>query len=224
MVILANERQWISGIAERVSENRANAIHTRLELAEFRTGAAVAGGLNHRVGADSHTTWAEVLGDIALEVDDFAGRIVGGLILEVKNVDRWKVTFLEQNTEISPKTPMGVWSGQFTTLRTPKIYNLRSDPFERGPDSIEYADWFAHRSFILVPAQALVASRLESFKGVSAARQSREFHRQRCDGEDHVGAEPEQVKTPVRLHPNLATSIDSRLSDSKKRSTSRLAQ
>jgi hypothetical protein len=32
------------------------------------------------------------------------------------------------------------------------------------------------------------------------------------------------VKTPVRLHPNLATSIDSRLSDSKKRSTSRLAQ
>ena len=123
------------------------------------------------------------------------------------------MTFLEQNTEISPKTPMGVWQDSSRSLRTPKIYNLRSDPFERGPDSIEYADWFAHRSFILVPAQALVASRLESFKGVSAARQSREFHRQRCDGEDHVGAEPEQVKTPVRLHPNLATSIDSRLSD-----------
>ena len=32
------------------------------------------------------------------------------------------------------------------------------------PDSIEYADWFAHRSFILVPAQALVAQRLESFR------------------------------------------------------------
>jgi arylsulfatase A-like enzyme len=76
----------------------------------------------------------------------------------------WKVAFLEQNTEISPKTPMGVWTGQFTNLRTPKIYNLRSDPFERGPESINYADWFVHRSFILVPAQALVARRLESFK------------------------------------------------------------
>ena len=76
----------------------------------------------------------------------------------------WKVAFIEQNTEISPKTPMGVWTGQFTNLRTPKIYNLRSDPFERGPESISYADWFAHRSFILVPAQAMVARRLESFR------------------------------------------------------------
>ena len=50
------------------------------------------------------------------------------------------------------------------TLRTPKIYNLRSDPFECAPESINYADWFVHRSFILVPAQALVASRLESFR------------------------------------------------------------
>ena len=59
---------------------------------------------------------------------------------------------------------MGVWTGQFPKLRTPKIYNLRSDPFERGPESINYADWFVHRSFILVPAQAVVAKWLESFK------------------------------------------------------------
>ncbi|MFL6221299.1 MAG: arylsulfatase [Actinomycetes bacterium] len=76
----------------------------------------------------------------------------------------WKVTFLEQNTEISPKTPQGVWSGQFTNLRVPKIYNLRSDPFERGPESINYADWFARRTFILMPAQSLVAKRLASFR------------------------------------------------------------
>ena len=46
----------------------------------------------------------------------------------------------------------------------PKLYNLRADPFERGPESIYYADWLAHRTFILVPAQAIVAKYLESFK------------------------------------------------------------
>jgi arylsulfatase len=76
----------------------------------------------------------------------------------------WKVTFMEQNSHISPEYPQGVWMADFTKLRIPKLYNLRSDPFERGPDSIEYADWFTHRVFILVPAQALVARWLESFK------------------------------------------------------------
>ena len=33
--------------------------------------------------------------------------------------EQWKSTFLEQNVEISPKTPVGVWQGQFTKLRAP---------------------------------------------------------------------------------------------------------
>ena len=63
-----------------------------------------------------------------------------------------------------PETPVGPWMGQFTKLRAPKLYNLRADPFERGPDSIYYADWTAHRMFLLVPAQAFVGQWLESFK------------------------------------------------------------
>lgn len=57
-----------------------------------------------------------------------------------------------------------MWSGPFTKLRVPKLYNLRSDPFERGPESVEYALWSTHRVFIQVPAQALVARYLESFR------------------------------------------------------------
>jgi arylsulfatase A-like enzyme len=76
----------------------------------------------------------------------------------------WKIAFMEQHTEISPENPVGVWQGQFQVLRAPNIYNLRSDPFERGPESIEYADWFVHRAFVLVPVQAVVAEFLESFK------------------------------------------------------------
>jgi arylsulfatase A-like enzyme len=76
----------------------------------------------------------------------------------------WKVAFPEQNTQISPEYPQGVWMGQFTKLRIPKLYNLRADPFERGPDSINYANWYTHRVFILVPAQVAVAKYIESFK------------------------------------------------------------
>ena len=33
----------------------------------------------------------------------------------------WKVTFLEQNTEISPKTPMGVWQGSSRSCARPRF-------------------------------------------------------------------------------------------------------
>jgi len=46
----------------------------------------------------------------------------------------------------------------------PNVYNLRSDPFERGDESIGYATWLADRMFLIVPAQAIAAKWLESFK------------------------------------------------------------
>jgi arylsulfatase A-like enzyme len=79
-------------------------------------------------------------------------------------VQNWKVSFMEQHTEVDPKTPLGVWQGNFLKLRAPMLYNVRSDPFERGPSSMLYGDWHAHRAFLLVPAQAIVARYIESFK------------------------------------------------------------
>ena len=65
---------------------------------------------------------------------------------------------------MNPETPMGVWQGQFTKLRVPMLYNLRADPFEKATISIYYADWSAHRMFMLVPAQAFVAKWLGASK------------------------------------------------------------
>ncbi|MBR0824534.1 arylsulfatase [Bradyrhizobium manausense] len=79
-------------------------------------------------------------------------------------VREWKITFMEQHAEPNPKTPIGVWQGNFTKLRGPNLYNLRADPFERGTDSIYYGNWQARRAFLFVPAQAIVAQWLESFK------------------------------------------------------------
>lgn len=49
---------------------------------------------------------------------------------------------------------------EFTKLRVPNLYDLRADPFERVTSSIHHADWQAHRVFIQVPAQAIVAKML----------------------------------------------------------------
>ena len=72
---------------------------------------------------------------------------------------QWKAVFTEQRNP-----GLGVWMDPFTKLRMPKLYNLRSDPFEQGEDSIFYAKWVADRMFVMVPAQAMVAQWIESFK------------------------------------------------------------
>ena len=46
----------------------------------------------------------------------------------------------------------------------PNIYNLLADPFERGNESMEYGKWMVERAFVIVPAQAVVAQWLQSFK------------------------------------------------------------
>jgi arylsulfatase len=79
-------------------------------------------------------------------------------------VRRYKVAFMEQHGKASAENPLGVWQSQFTRLRVPNLYDLRADPFEFGPESIFYANWSIHRAFLMVPAQAVVAKMLESFK------------------------------------------------------------
>jgi arylsulfatase A-like enzyme len=74
-------------------------------------------------------------------------------------VRNWKVTFKEQH-----HTGLDVWKREFTNLRAPNMYNLRADPFERGPESFEYGKWMMDRAFMIVPAQAIAAKWMESFK------------------------------------------------------------
>ena len=51
------------------------------------------------------------------------------------------------------------------TLRLPKIFNLRSDPFETGDRvGMDYNHWMIDRVFLLVPAQQYVGKFLSTFK------------------------------------------------------------
>ena len=72
----------------------------------------------------------------------------------------WKLMFSEQRAH-----GLDVWQEPLVTLRLPKIFNLRQDPFERADhESIGYATWRVDRTFLLVPAQAYVGKFLSTFK------------------------------------------------------------
>lgn len=44
------------------------------------------------------------------------------------------------------------------------LYNIKSDPFERGPESFMYGRWMAEHVWVQVPVQSIVAKWMESFK------------------------------------------------------------
>jgi arylsulfatase A-like enzyme len=73
----------------------------------------------------------------------------------------WKVVFMEQRC---PGT-LQVWAEPFVPLRVPKIFNLRTDPFERADiTSNTYYDWFLDHDFIAFYGTAICTQFLESFK------------------------------------------------------------
>jgi arylsulfatase len=58
-----------------------------------------------------------------------------------------------------------VWAEPFTPLRIPKLYNLRTDPFERADiTSNTYWEWMIRRGYIILAAQPIVAQFLATFQ------------------------------------------------------------
>jgi arylsulfatase len=87
--------------------------------------------------------------------------------------DNWKFVFLEQR---APGT-MLVWANPFTNLRLPKIFNLRTDPYERADiTSNTYYDWLIDHAFLLVPAQGYVGQFLMTFKDYPQRQKAATFN------------------------------------------------
>jgi arylsulfatase A-like enzyme len=74
--------------------------------------------------------------------------------------DQWKIVFAEQRAH-----GMDVWEEPFVQLRLPKLFNLRSDPFETADhEGMDYERWRLEHIFLLVPAQEYVGKFLATFK------------------------------------------------------------
>ena len=66
--------------------------------------------------------------------------------------DKWKLAFMEQRSH-----GFDVWQDPMVTLRVPKLFDLRADPFERADkEGMGYDRWRIDRVFLLVPAQVFV--------------------------------------------------------------------
>jgi arylsulfatase A-like enzyme len=86
--------------------------------------------------------------------------------------DNWKIVFQEQRTPGLLK----IWMDPFTVLRTPKIYNLRTDPYERADiTSNTYYDWYLSKAYMIMAAQTIVSGFLESFKAFPPRQKAASF-------------------------------------------------
>ncbi|CDO32409.1 arylsulfatase [Mycolicibacterium porcinum] len=84
----------------------------------------------------------------------------------------WKVVFQEQRCQGT----LQIWAEPFTPLRAPKIFNLRTDPYERGDiTSNTYYDWWLDHDYIAFYAGAIVTQFLETFKEFPPRQEAASF-------------------------------------------------
>jgi len=129
-------------------------------VAESALTGLAAGGVTYKVHLDGYNLMPYFKGetkewprkDFVYWTDD--GDVAG------LRFEQWKMVFLEQRAE-----SFEVWQDPLVVLRTPKIFSLRADPFERGDtDGIGYKQWRLDRTFLIGPAAAYVARWMQSFK------------------------------------------------------------
>jgi arylsulfatase len=87
-------------------------------------------------------------------------------------VDQWKIVFAEQRGH-----GLDVWQEPFVALRFPKLFNLRSDPFETADhEGMDYKRWRVEHLFVLVPAQQYVGKFLATFKDFPPSQKPGSFN------------------------------------------------
>ena len=86
--------------------------------------------------------------------------------------DNWKFVFLEQRA----RGTLNVWAEPYTVLRVPKIFNLRTDPYERADiTSNTYYDWLLDHAWAAIPAQAYVARMMKTLQEFPPRQEPADF-------------------------------------------------
>lgn len=74
--------------------------------------------------------------------------------------DNWKMVFMEQRVVGT----LQLWQEPMVVLRFPKLFNLRTDPYERADKtSNTYWDWVLDHVFLFIPVQKVVGDFLKTF-------------------------------------------------------------
>ena len=87
--------------------------------------------------------------------------------------DNWKVVFMEQRAQGT----LRIWAEPFVPLRVPKLFNLRTDPFERADvTSNTYYDWILDNAYIVAGRDDRGRAVPRDVQGVPAAAGGGELH------------------------------------------------
>jgi arylsulfatase len=117
------------------------------------------GGMTYKVHLDGYNLLPALKGEAPWPRREFIYWTDDGSVAALR-YDNWKMVFLEQRGH-----GFDVWQEPFVTLRLPKLFNLRTDPFERADhEGMGYPQWRIDRAFLIAPAGAYVAEWLQSFR------------------------------------------------------------
>jgi len=122
--------------------------------------AAKPGGLSYKVHLDGYNLIPFLEGKEKSPRHEFYYFNDDGNLVAVR-FDNFKVVFCEQ------RAPGGlqVWANPFTCLRTPKMFHLRMDPYERADIvSDQYYDWFAKNGYVMQYTLYKIAPFLQTLK------------------------------------------------------------
>ena len=123
--------------------------------------------------------------------------------------ENWKIVFAEQRCQGT----LRIWAEPFTPLRVPKLFNLRTDPFEYADiTSNTYYEWFLRRDFFVFYATAMAAQFLDTFKEFPPRHPPASFSVDQIVKKLEDFLAPTKVRLPLR-HDNSRRGL--RMPDSK---------
>jgi arylsulfatase len=123
--------------------------------------AAKPGGLTYKVHLDGYNLLPYLEGTEAHSPRREFYYFSDDAMLVAVRYNDFKIVFCEQ------RQPGGlqVWANPFTCLRTPKVFHLRMDPYERADIvSDQYYDWFAKNGYVIQYSLYKVGPFLQSLK------------------------------------------------------------
>jgi arylsulfatase A-like enzyme len=127
------------------------------DIAEQLRGGAELDGTTYKVHLDGHDQLPYLTGQVEESPRRHFFYVSDDGDLTALRFDVWKLVFLEQRAQGT----LDIWLEPYTHLRAPKMFNLRTDPYERADvTSNTYYDWMLDHAWLCVPAQAYVGQML----------------------------------------------------------------
>lgn len=129
------------------------------DVAERLRAGGELNGVEYKVHLDGFNQLPYITGEVDESPRQYFFYVSDDGDLTALRFSNWKIVFMEQRA----LGTLNVWLEPYTVLRAPKLFNLRTDPFERADvTSNTYFDWMLDRVFLFIPAQAFVARMLQT--------------------------------------------------------------